>query len=175
MLIIHLVILHSNQRMKTMENYEYIMAKCREFRSKQWDEEELRKCIGLLKSLTREELLRVYSSRFLLEKHPLRETVFKTLFADKIGKREERIRTMPVDELITEFEDKKSGNVALIRKEMRDRYKRNKGEEKHKITIAFNKSTKGDQQWIKSQERKAEYERIYGKPYPEWKPWGNPR
>lgn len=104
-------------------------------------------------------------------KHSLRIAAFKTLFADKIGKREERIHTMPVEELIAEFEDKKSGNVALARKEMRDRYKRNKGEERHKIAIAFNNSTKGDQQWLKSQKRKEEYERMYGKPYPERKPW----
>ena len=154
-----------------MGNYEYMMAKCREYRSKQWDEEELRKCIGMLKSLTREDLLKVYHCRFLDEKHSLRIATFKTLFADKIGKREERIHTMPVEELIAEFEDKKSGNVALARKEMRDRYKRNKGEERHKIAIAFNNSTKGDKQWLKSQKRKEEYERMYGKPYPERKPW----
>ena len=82
-----------------MGNYEYMMAKCREFRSKQWDEEELRKCIGMLKSLTREELLKVYHCRFLDEKHSLRIAAFKMLFADKIGKREERIHTMPVEEL----------------------------------------------------------------------------
>lgn len=59
-----------------MGNYEYMMAKCREFRSKQWDEEELRKCIGMLKSLTREKLLKVYHCRFLDEKHFLRIAAF---------------------------------------------------------------------------------------------------
>ena len=101
-----------------MTNYDYIMTQCRKFRSMKWDETELRKCKELLKSLSRYELLNVYRSRFLMDRHPLREAAFKVLFADKIGKREERIHTMPVEELIAEFQDKKSGNVALARKEM---------------------------------------------------------
>ena len=81
-----------------------------------------------------------------------------------------RIRTMSVDELIAEFQDKKSGNVALARKEMHERYKRNKGDERVKIRQAFSLSTKADQQWLKSQDKREEYERMYGRPYPEWKP-----
>ena len=134
-----------------MSNYDYVMAQCRKFRSMKWDETELRKCKELLRTLNREELLNVYRSRFLMDKHPLREAAFKVLFADKIGKREERIRTMPVEDLIAEFQDKKSGNVALARKEMHERYKRNKGNERALIKQAFNISTKADQQWIKSQ------------------------
>lgn len=154
-----------------MSNYDYVMAQCRKFRSMKWDETELRKCKELLRTLNREELLNVYRSRFLMDKHPLRKAAFKVLFANKIGKREERIRTMPVEDLIAEFQDKKSGNVALARKEMHERYKRNKGNERALIKQAFNISTKADQQWIKSQERREEYERKYGRPYPEYKPY----
>lgn len=77
------------------------------------------------------------------------------LFADKVGKREERIKNMPTDQLIEEFKDKKSGNVALIRKELRERYKANR--DRVMIEIAFNASTKSDQQWVKSQIRKERY------------------
>ena len=154
-----------------MNNYKYIMTQCRKYRAMKWDEIELARCKELLKTLSREELMNVYRSRFLVIKHPLREAAFKVLFADKIGKREERIRTMPVEDLIAEFQNKKSGNVALARKEMHNRYKRNKGDEKAKIKQAFLSSTKTDQQWIKSQERREEYERQYGKPYPEYKPY----
>ena len=106
-----------------MTEYEYIMAQCRRFRSQRWDETELSRCKEMLKKLSREDLVRVYKSRFLLDKHPLKEAAFKMLFADKIGKREERIRTMPVDELIAEFQDKKGGNVAMARKEREFDYK----------------------------------------------------
>jgi len=70
-----------------MSNYEHIMTQCRRFRSKKWDEAELRKCKELLCTLSREELFNVYRSRFLLIKHPLKEAAFKVLFSDKIGKR----------------------------------------------------------------------------------------
>ena len=77
------------------------------------------------------------------------------LFADKVGKREERIKALDIDALIEEFKDKKSGNVALIRKELRERYKA--GKDKQKIAGIFNVSTKSDQQWVKSQVRKEKY------------------
>ena len=138
-----------------MTDYEYIMAQCRKFHFTKWDENVLSDCQSLLPNLTREELLSVYRSRFLDEKHPLKQTVFKVLFADKVGKREERIKNMPTDQLIEEFKDKKSGNVALIRKELRERYKDNR--DRVMIEIAFNASTKSDQQWVKSQIRKGQY------------------
>ena len=138
-----------------MTDYEYIMAQCRKFHFTKWDENVLSDCQSLLPNLTREELLSVYRSRFLDEKHPLKQTVFKVLFADKVGKREERIKNMPTDQLIEEFKDKKSGNVALIRKELRERYKANR--DRVMIEMAFNASTKSDQQWVKSQIRKERY------------------
>lgn len=138
------------------------MAQCRRFRSLKWDETELSRCKEMLKALNREDLVRVYKSRFLLDKHPLREAAFKLLFADKIGKREERIRTMPVEELIAEFQDKKGGNVALARKEMHERYKRNQGDERQKIRQALSAATKADQQWLKSQDRREEFAQRAG-------------
>ena len=79
------------------------------------------------------------------------------MFKDKVGKREERIKNLPIDELIEEFKDKKSGNVSLIRKELRERYKT--GKEKPKIAAIFNVSTKSDQQWVKNQVRKEQYDK----------------
>ena len=138
-----------------MTDYEYIMAQCRKFHFTKWDENVLSDCQSLLPNLTREELVSVYRSRVLDEKHPLKQTAFKVLFADKVGKREERIKNMTTDQLIEEFKDKKSGNVALIRKELRERYKANR--DRVMIEIAFNASTKSDQQWVKSQIRKERY------------------
>ena len=135
-----------------MTDYEYIIQQVKKFHFTKWDENVLRECQSLLPNLTREELLSIYRSRLLDEKHSLKQTAFKVLFADKVGKREERIRNMPIDELIEEFKDKKSGNVALIRKELRERYKA--GKDKPKIAGIFNASTKSDQQWVKNQARK---------------------
>ena len=65
------------------------------------------------------------------------------------------IKEMDIDQLMEEFRDKKSGNVALIRKELRDRYKA--GKDKQKIAILFEGSTKSDQQWIKARKREERY------------------
>jgi hypothetical protein len=135
-----------------MTDYEYIIQQVKKFHFTKWDENVLRECQSILPNLTRAELVSIYRSRLLDEKHSLKQTAFKVLFADKVGKREERIRNLPIDELIEEFKDKKSGNVALIRKELRERYKA--GKDKQKIAGIFNVSTKSDMQWVKNQVRK---------------------
>ena len=138
-----------------MTDYEYILQQARKFHFTKWTDEELRKCVDMLPKLSRQELTSLYYSRWVKEDKVFSESVFNTLFKDKVGKREERIKNMPTDELIAEFQDKKSGNVSLIRKEMRDRYKA--GKDKQKIAMAFNNATKSDQQWVKWQIRKERY------------------
>lgn len=153
-----------------MTDYEYIMAQSRKFHFTQWDENVLRECQSIMPNLTRKELVKVYRSRLLDERHPLKKTAFNVLFADKVGKREERIKALDIDALIEEFKDKKSGNVALIRKELRERYK--VGKDKQKIAGIFNVSTKSDQQWVKSQIRKERYgdpNKNYQWKKPSWK------
>ena len=154
-----------------MTEYEYIKAQCRKYHFTQWNEKELRECQSIMPNLTRDELVSVYRSRLLSEKHPLKQTAFKLLFADKVGKREERIKTEDTDALIQEFQDKKGGNVALARKELRERYRT--GKDKQKIASIFNVSTKSDKQWVISQIRKERYGDSNGNNYqwkkPSWK------
>ena len=152
-----------------MTDYKYIMGQCKKFHFTTWDEDALRECQSIMPNLTSDELVRVYRSRLLGEKHPLKQTAFKVLFADKVGKREERIKTEDTDALIQEFLDKKGGNVALARKELRERYKA--GKDKQKIAGVFNVSTKSDQQWVKSQIRKERYGDSNGNQWkkPSWK------
>lgn len=154
-----------------MTDYEHIMALCKKYHFTQWDDNVLRECQSIMPNLTRGELVNVYRSRLLADNHPLKQTAFKVLFADKVGKREERIKALDIDALIEEFNDKKNGNVALTRKELRERYKA--GKDKQKIAEVFNSSTKSDQQWVKSQVRKERYGDSNGNNYqwkkPSWK------
>ena len=136
-----------------MADYEYIFLQVKKAHFSGWDDEELRKCQEVLPNLTREELVKLYRSKWVDEK--LRKSVFKVLFADKVGKREERIKTEDTEKLILEFQDKKGGNVSLARKELRERYKA--GKDKMMIAQVFNQSTKSDQQWVKWQVRKERY------------------
>ena len=141
-----------------MTDYEYILQQAKMFHYSEWDSDELRACQEILPTLTREELVKLYRSKWVDEK--LRKTVFKVLFADKVGKREERIKTEDTAKLILEFRDKKGGNVSLARKELRERYKA--GKDKMMITQVFNQSTKSDQQWVKWQVRKERYGKSRG-------------
>ena len=140
-----------------MTDYEYILQQARKAHYSGWDDAELRKCVDMLVGLTHEQLFSLYTSKWLKGEITLRNEVFRNMFLDKIGKREERIKSLSTDELIEEFQDKKSGNVSLIRTEMKYRYKENVGDDRMKVTIAFKNSSRGDQMWIEHQERKELY------------------
>ena len=131
-----------------MTDLEYIVKQAKLFHYKGWEAGELRKCVDMLPNLSREELSSLYRSRWLKEDKTFREAIFNTLFKNQIGKRESRIKGMDTASLIEEFKDKKSGNVSLIRNELRERYKANK--DRPLIAAAFEKSNKSDQQWVKN-------------------------
>lgn len=149
-----------------MTDYEYIIKQAKKFHFTKWDDEELRKCVDMLPTQSRQELFSLYRSRWIEQEKILKEAIFNNLFADKVGKREERIKNLDIDALIEEFKDKSCGNVSLIRKELRERYKA--GKDKQKIATLFNSSTKSDQQWVKSQIRKERYGDSGSKNY-QWK------
>ena len=119
-----------------MSDYEYILKQARKFHYSKWTDEELRKCVDMLPNLSREELTTLIMSKWTRDAKILRESIFNILFKDQIGKREERIKNLDTDALIEEFKDKKSGNVALVRKEMQNRFMENK--DCDKIAEAFN-------------------------------------
>ena len=141
-----------------MTDYEYIIKQARKFHYSKWTDEELRKCIDMLVGLDRQELVSLYMSKWIAEEKMLKEEIFKILYAEKLGKREERIKEMDLKELIEEFQDKKSGNISLVRNELKHRYKEGLDEDKMIIGKAFKESrSKGDQQWIELQLRRELY------------------
>ena len=145
-----------------MTDYEYILKQVKLFHYKGWEAGELRKCVDMLPNLSKEELSSLYRSRWLKENKTFREAIFNTLFKNQIGKREARIKEMDTAALIEEFQDKKSGNVSLIRNELRERYKAKK--DRPLIAAAFENSNKSDQQWVKNR-IKEENEGVDGKDY----------
>ena len=141
-----------------MTDYEYIIKQARVFHYTKWSDEELRKCVDMLIGLERQELVSLYMNKWVSGEKILKEEIFKILYADKLGKREERIKEMDLKELIEEFQDKKSGNISLIRNELKHRYKEGLDEDKMIIGKAFKESrSKGDQQWIELQLRRELY------------------
>lgn len=135
-----------------MTDYEYIFRQAKKFYYTKWDDEELRKCVDMLPTLERDELLRLFNCKWI--KKVMKEAVFNILYTDRLGEREERFKDMSTNELINEFNDRGSGNISLIRQELRHRYKEDLGDDRIKIAAAFRNGTKGDQQWIELQMRR---------------------
>lgn len=143
----------------SMTDFAYILKQARKFHYTKWSDEELRKCVDMLIGLEQQELVSLYMSKWISGEKVLKEEIFKILYADKLGKREERIKEMEIGELIEEFRDKKSGNVSLIRNELKHRYKEGSDEEKLTIANAFKEShSKSDLQWVELQQRRELYE-----------------
>ena len=154
-----------------MTDYEYILKQAKFFHYKGWEEGELRKCVNMLANLSRQELVLLYQSRWVHDGGLIKRAIFNILFVNKIGQREVHIKMMDTAGLIAEFLDKQSGNVSLIRKELRERYKA--GRDRRLIVTAFNNATKSDQQWVKWQIRKEQYGNTNGYNNYQWKkkPW----
>ena len=135
-----------------MTDYEYILQQAKKFHFIGWNDEELRKCVDMLPNLTRQELITLTLNKWTKEAKVLRECIFNILYKDKIGKREERIKNLETNALIAEFKDSKSGNVALCRVELKERYKA--GRDREEIAELFTHSNKSDKAWLEKQQKK---------------------
>ena len=135
-----------------MTDYEYILQQAKKFHFTGWNDEELRKCVDMLPNLSRQELINLTMNRWTKEAKVLRESIFNILYKDKIGKREERIKNLETIALIEEFKDRNSGNVALCRVELKERYKA--GRDVEEIAELFAHSNKSDQDWLEKQQKK---------------------
>ena len=142
------------KKLSDMTDCEYILKQAKLFHYKGWDEGELRKCVDMLVGLSRQELIVLYTSRWLAGVKPIREEIFKILYMDRIGKRDERVKDLSTNQLINEFEERKGGNIAILRQELRHRFIECLGDDRIKITAAFNRATKGDRMWVELQNRK---------------------
>lgn len=137
-----------------MTDYEYIIRQLKKCHFTGWNDEVMRDCIDRLPNLSRKELTALTMSKWVKDYKVFKESIFNIVFAEEIGKREQRIKEMDTADLVEEFKDKKSGNVSLIRNEMQNRYK--EGRDCDIIAEAFKASNEKDQQWVKKQLRKEE-------------------
>ena len=135
-----------------MTDYEYILQQAKRFHFTGWNDEELRKCVDMLPNLSRQELINLTMNRWTKEAKVLRENIFNILYKDKIGKREERIKNLETIALIEEFKDRNSGNVALCRVELKERYKA--GRDMEDIAEILARSNKSDKAWLEKQQKK---------------------
>ena len=104
-----------------MTDYEYIYQQMKKAHYKGWDDEELRKCVDMLPTLSREEQLALYRSKWIEHEKALKEAIFNQLFKERIGERDRKIKAMSVDELIENLHNE-NGYGKFIVLEMKERF-----------------------------------------------------
>lgn len=105
-----------------MTNYEYILSESKRAHYGAWSEKTIAECIQRLNGLTRDELIRLLTSRWLSPKDEVRKAVTRTLFHEQLERREAKIREATVDELGLMLTEPNGNCVKLARVELKKRY-----------------------------------------------------
>ena len=135
-----------------MTDYEYILQQARRFHYTKWDDGKLRKCVDMLETLTRQELVLLYNSRWINGEKILKETIFQLMFKERIEERDRKIKEMSVDELIENLHDE-NGYGKFIVLEMKERYDSLEEEEKVKILDTLAGTTKANMRWAEGKRK----------------------
>ena len=136
-----------------MTDYEYIFQQVKKAHYSGWDDEELRKCVDILPTLSREEQLALYRSKWIEHEKALKEAIFNQLFKERIGERDRKIKAMSIDELIENLHDE-NGYGKFIVLEMKDRFDSLEDKDKVKIIDTLSVTTKANQMWAEGKKKK---------------------
>ena len=136
-----------------MTDYEYIYQQAKKAHYSGWDDEELRKCVDMLPTLSREEQLELYRSKWIGNEKTLKEAIFNQLFKERIGERDRKIKAMSVDELIENLHDE-NGYGKFIVLEMKERYDSLDHDDKLKLLDTLTGTTKANQNWAEGKRKK---------------------
>ena len=136
-----------------MTDYEYIYQQMKKAHYSGWDDEELRKCVDMLPTLSREEQLALYRSKWIEHEKALKEAIFNQLFKERIEERDRRLKAMSVDELIGNLHDE-NGYGKFIVLEMKDRFDSLEDKDKVKIIDTLSVTTKANQRWAEGKKKK---------------------
>lgn len=111
-------------------------------------------CVVKLKGLTREELVRLFTSRWLDKKDELRKVIFEMLFKEDLERREALIHDASIEELGEMLIERKGNYVKLARQELKERYKSaNKDTQMLIIRYFLRGNTKTDVKWGEVREK----------------------
>lgn len=123
----------------TMKDFDYILQQAKKAHYSGWNDEELRKFVDMLPSISRQELVLLYS-RWLSHDKPLKDSIFHLLFDARIEERDKKIKAMNVDELIENLKDE-NGYGKFIVLEMKERFDSLEDADKTKIINALSTTT----------------------------------
>ena len=135
-----------------MTDYEYIIKQVKKAHYSGWNDEELRKCVDMLPTISREEQLALYRSKWMGTEKALKEAIFNQLFKERIGERDRKIKAMSVDELIENLHDE-NGYGKFIVLEMKNRFDSLDDADKMKIIDTLSATTKVNQKWAEGKRK----------------------
>ena len=141
-----------------MTDYEYIIQRAKKAHYKGWGDEELRKCVDMLPTLTRVQQFSLYCNKWIEQEKVLKEAIFNQLFKERIGERDRKIKAMSVDELVENLHDE-NGYGKFIVLEMKERYDSLNHDDKLKVIETLAKTTKANQNWAEGKRKKLDKEK----------------
>ena len=136
-----------------MTDFEYIYQQVKKAHYSGWAEEELRKCVDMLPTLSRDEQLALYRTKWIGNEKTLKESIFNLLFKERIGERDRKIKAMSVDELVENLHDE-NGYGKFIVLEMKERFDSLDDVDKMKIIDTLSATTKVNQRWAEGKKKK---------------------
>jgi len=137
-----------------MTNYEYILNECKNAHYKHWTPSNVETCVNNLKGLSREELVRLFTSRWLDKKDELRQAIFEMLFRNEMAELDALIRNASIDELGQMLIERKGKYVKRARLELKERYNQGDHDTQMLIIRYFMKGqTKSDVKWGEVREK----------------------
>ena len=135
-----------------MTDFDYILQQAKKAYYSGWNDVELRKCVDMLPSISRQELVLLYSSRWLSHDKPLKDSIFHLLFDARIEERDKKIKAMNVDELIENLQDENDYG-------MKERFDSLEDADKRKIINALSTTTKANKSWAEGKLKKIDSEK----------------
>ena len=141
-----------------MTDYEYIFQQVKKFHFSEWNDAELRKCVDMLPKLSRQEQISLYRSKWLVNEKVLKDAIFQLLFHDRIEERDNKIKAMNVDELITNLHAE-NGYGKFVVLEMKERFDSLENDDKMKIIYTLSATTKANQKWAEGKKKQMNSDR----------------
>jgi hypothetical protein len=108
--------------------------------------------VDRLPNLSRQELISLYSSKWLDQEKVLKDAIFHLLFDARIEERDKKIKAMNVDELIENLHDE-NGYGKFIVLEMKERYESLEFDDKVKIIDTLAATTKANLKWAEGKKK----------------------
>lgn len=137
-----------------MTNYEYILGECKKAYRGGWEVMAVQDCVDKLSTLTREELVRLFTSRWLNKKDEVRQVIFALLFQEQIAKRKALIHDATIEELGAMLTEQNGKYVKDARVELKQRYQRVDIDTQMRIIEFFKRgTTKQDVKWGEVREK----------------------